>query len=272
MLDFISFNIFSIIHVFHFQNLLMKNIIYKKANGVARITLNRPKAMNAFTEELFAEVKDALIDAEQDDSIKAIIMNGAGKAFSAGMDLNAIQLKGFKEGGSTLSAGYEISDLIEQSSKITIAQVHGYCFTAGLELILFFDLVYCTENTQFGDTHAKWGLIPRWGLSQRLSRRVGLIKAKELTYRAMRIKGIEAERLGLVNRAFKEEELATEVDKITQEIINNSFKAIQVTKHLYDQRYKMSLEEGIAYELSKDPNDIHTQEELMALIQKNLKS
>jgi len=250
----------------------MKNILYTKENGVARITLNRPQAMNAFTEQLFAEVKEVLIDAEADDSIKVIIMNGAGKAFSAGMDLTEIDLKGFTSDGSTLTAGYQISDLIEKSEKVTIAQIHGYCFTAGLELMLFFDLAYCTADTKFGDTHAKWGLIPRWGLSQRLSRRVGLVKAKEMSYRARRISGTEAERIGLVNRALlNEEELIAEVNAAASDIVNNSFKAIQATKHLYDQRYKMGLEEGIAYELSKDPNDIHTQEELVALIEKNLK-
>jgi len=250
----------------------MENIIYQKENGIARITLNRPKSFNAFTEELFAEAKEALLDAEADDSIKVIIFNGAGKAWSAGMDLTVIELDGFTSDGTTLTAGYAMSDLISNSKKVTIAQVHGYCFTAGLELMLFFDLAYCTENTKFGDTHAKFGLIPRWGLSARLSRRIGVIKAKEMSYRAMRVKGDEAERVGLVNRAYKdEEELASEVDRIANEICGNSFKAIQVTKELYDQRHRMNLDEGIAYELAKDPTEMHTQEELMALIKKNLK-
>lgn len=250
----------------------MENIIYKKENGIARITLNRPKAMNAFTEPLFIELIAALKDADSDDDIKVIILNGAGKTFSAGMDLNAIKLDGFSEGGSTITKGYQVSDIIENSEKITIAQVHGFAFTAALELTLFFDMVYCTEKTFFCDSHAKWGLIPRWGLSARLSRRVGMLKAKEMTYRARRVYGVEAEQIGLVTRACKdEEELAAEVTKAAHEILENSFKAIQVNKHLYDQRYKMGLEEAIAYELSKDPMDIHTQEELMALVAKNLK-
>jgi len=88
----------------------------------------------------------------------------------------------------------------------------------------------------------------------------------------MRVKGAEAERIGLVNRAYKdEEELATEVNKAANDIIKNSFKAIQVTKELYDQRYRMDLDAGVAYELAKDPTEMHTQEELMALIKKNMK-
>jgi len=248
-------------------------IIYKKEAGIARITLNRPKALNAFTEELFIELIDALNDADSDENIKVIILNGAGKTFSAGMDLNAIKLDGFSEGGSTITKGYQVSDIIQNSEKITIAQVHGFAFTAALELTLFFDMVYCTEQTVFCDSHAKWGLIPRWGLSARLSRRIGMMKAKEMTFTGRRVRGVEAEQIGLVTRAFKdEEELAVEVSNIANQILDNSYKAIQVNKHLYDQRYKMSLDEGIAYELSKDPTDIHTQEELMALVQKNLKS
>jgi len=250
----------------------MENIIYKKEEGIARITLNRPKAYNAFTEALFIELIDVLKDAEGDDNIKVIILNGAGKTFSAGMDLNEIKLDGFSEGGSTITKGYQISDIIENSKKITIAQVHGFAFTAALELTLFFDMVYCTADTQFCDSHAKWGLIPRWGLSARLPRRVGMLKAKEMTYTGYRVRGDEAERIGLVTRSFEDEAaLAEGVTKAARKILDNSFKAIQVNKHLYDQMHVMSLKEGVAYELSKDPMDIHTQEELMALVQKNLK-
>jgi len=250
----------------------MENIIYKKEGGIARITLNRPKAYNAFTEELFIELISTLDDAEQDDAIKVIILNGSGKTFSAGMDLKAIKLDGFSEGGSTITKGYQVSDRIESSKKITIAQVHGFAFTAALELTLFFDMVYCTDSTQFCDSHAKWGLIPRWGLSARLPRRIGMLKAKEMTYSGYRVKGQEAASIGLVTRSFPDEEtLAAEVTNIAHKILENSFKAIQVNKHLYDQMHEMTLKEGIAYELSKDPMDIHTQEELVALVQKNLK-
>jgi len=229
----------------------MENIIYKKEGGIARITLNRPEAYNAFTEDMFVEMMSALDDAETDDTIKVIILNGAGKTFCAGMDLNAIKLDGFSEGGSTITKGYEVSDRIEHSKKITIAQVHGFAFTAALELTLFFDMVYCTDATQFCDSHAKWGLIPRWGLSARLPRRIGMLKAKEMTYAGYRVKGQEAESIGLVTRSFKdEEELVSEVNKITERILENSFKAIQVNKHLYDQMHEMTLREGIAYELS----------------------
>lgn len=250
----------------------MKYIVYKKEGGIARITFNRPEAYNALREELFDEAREALLDAEADDNIKVIIFNGAGKCWSAGMDLKVIDLDGFKPDGKTLAAGFAMSDLISNSKKVTIAQIHGFAFTAGLELMLFFDLAYCTEDTQFGDTHAKFGLIPRWGLSARLSRRIGVIKAKEMSFRAIRVKGAEAERIGLVNRAYKnEEELASEVDRIAKEICGHSFKAIQVTKELYDQRFRMDLDEGIAHELATDPTEMHTQEELMALIKKNLR-
>jgi len=211
----------------------MKYIVYKKEGGIARITFNRPEAYNALREELFDEAREALLDAEADDNIKVIIFNGAGKCWSAGMDLKVIDLDGFKPDGKTLAAGFAMSDLISNSKKVTIAQIQ---------------------------------------LSARLSRRIGVIKAKEMSFRAIRVKGAEAERIGLVNRAYKnEEELASEVDRIAKEICGHSFKAIQVTKELYDQRFRMDLDEGIAHELATDPTEMHTQEELMALIKKNLR-
>lgn len=230
----------------------MENIIYKKEEAVARIMFNRPKSLNAFNEPMMRELKEALLDAEADKNIKVIVVSGVGRAFSAGVDIKATSADGFDKNSHLMRLGEEISDLFYTISKVTIAKVHGYCFTGALELMMFFDMAFCTENTQFGDTHAKWSIMPRWGMTQRLSRRVGLIKAKELTFRAMRVGGEEAERIGLVNRAFKAEELDSEVNKIVQEILGNSFEAIAAIKKLYNDGYSTTLKEGLALELEAD--------------------
>lgn len=230
----------------------MQTIIYSKKAAIAHIKLNRPEVLNALNEPMLAEIKMALIDAESDSAIKVVLVSGEGKAFSAGVDLKTTSADGFKQGGSFMTLGQEVSNLFTKHSKVTIAQVHGYCFTGALEMMMFFDMAFCTEDTQFGDTHAKWAIIPAWGMSQRLSRRVGLAKAKELTFRAMRIKGLEAERIGLVNRAFKKEDLVTEVQNIIEEITSNSFEAIAAIKKLYDQGYETTLKEGLNIELNAD--------------------
>lgn len=241
---------------------VMQNIVYSKNGAIAHLKLNRPKVLNAINEAMLKELKDALKDAEEDATIKVVLVSGEGRAFSAGVDLKATNASGFQKGGSFMELGMEVGNLFTGLTKVTIAQVHGYCFTGALEMMLFFDMAFCTEDTQFGDTHTKWAVMPRWGMSQRLARRVGLAKAKELTFRAMRIKGVEAERIGLVNRAFKNEELETEVQKIIEEILTNSFEAIAAIKKLYNQGYATTLKEGLLIEYNADTNLQSTDENL----------
>lgn len=230
----------------------MEYIIYQAKEGIARITLNRPNSLNALNQPMMLELKEVILSIKADDSIKVVIVNGAGRAFSAGVDIKATTSDGFQKGGSFMDVGKEVGDLILDLPKVTIAKVHGYCFTGALEMMLFFDMAFCTEDTQFGDTHAKWSVMPRWGMSQRLARRVGLAKAKELTFRAMRVKGLEAERIGLVNRAFKAEEFEAEIDRIVADIQENSFAAIKAIKRLYNEGYNTTLQEGLLLELAAD--------------------
>lgn len=230
----------------------MEHIIYSKEGAIARIQFNRPDKLNAFNEQMLVELRDTYESIKNDDAIKVIIVSGEGRAFSAGVDLKATSAKGFQKETPFMKVGEYLGELMVQIPKVTIAQVHGYCFTGALELMLFFDLAYCTEDTQFGDTHAKFAVMPRWGMTQRLARRVGINRAKEMTFRAMRVKGAEAERIGLVNRAFKSEELAAEVTKVAHEISENSFEAITKIKALYNGGWYSTLEKGLALELAAD--------------------
>lgn len=238
----------------------MHQILFTQDGEIARITLHRPESLNALTEQLFEELKSVLLSIGNET--KVIIVSGSGRAFSAGVDLKSTGSEGFQKEGNFMKIGREVGNLLANMKQVTIAQVHGYCFTGALELMLFFDMAFCTENTQFGDTHAKFCIVPQWGMSQRLARRVGLAKAKELTFRALRIKGVEAERIGLVNRAFKEEELTNEVNAIASEILENSFEAIGVIKRLYNEGYETTLKEGIAIEEAADTKLVSADEYL----------
>ncbi len=229
-----------------------KTVLYKKEGSVARILFNRPDSLNAYNEIMMQSFKSCLQKAKEDSEVKVIILSGVGRAFSAGVDLKTTTTADFQKGASFMELGHEVGALIGNMPKVTIAQVHGYCFTGALEIMLFFDMAYCSDTTQFGDTHAKWGIIPRWGMTQRLARRVGLAKAKELTFRAMRVKGPEAERIGLVNRAFPDASLHEEVQKIAEEISANSHEAIVAIKKLYDDGYHTTLSEGLRLELETD--------------------
>ena len=240
----------------------MSNIILKKEDAIARIVFNRPKSLNAFNEPMLEELKAALEDIRTDDNIKVVIVSGEGRAFSAGVDLKATTSSGFQKESSFMQLGEEMGKIIVDFPKVMIAQVHGYCFTGALEFMLFFDMAFCTEDTQFGDTHAKFAILPRWGMTQRLSRWVGLAKAKELTFRAYRVKGIEAERIGLVNRAFKTDDFENEVNKIANEILANNFEAIVKIKELYNKGYSTTLAQGLQLESDTETDLANTDENL----------
>lgn len=230
----------------------LQTVLYNKDGAIARITFNRPESLNAYNEEMLRALKGHLLRAKEDKDIRIIIVNGAGRAFSAGVDLKTTKEEDFRKEAPFMVVGHEIGELIATMPKVTIAQVHGYCFTGALELMLFFDMAFCAYSTQFGDTHAKWGIMPRWGMTQRLARRVGLAKAKELTFRAYRVKGPEAERIGLVNRSFPYEDLSAEVNKIAAEILDNSQEAIVAIKRLYDEGYLMTFKDGLQLEFDAD--------------------
>ena len=233
---------------------MSETVLLQRDGPIARLTLNRPESLNALNPEMMQAFHDHLLGIRSDEAVKILIVNGAGRAFSAGVDIKTTTAEGFQSGNAFMGLGEAVSDLLTTMPKVTIAQVHGYCFTGALELMLMFDMAFCTDETRFGDTHAKWSVMPRWGMTQRLARRVGLAKAKELTFRAYQVKGPEAERIGLVNRAFPASLFVAEVNQICDDILQNSFEAIVAIKALYDDGFATTLREGLALELAADNN------------------
>jgi len=231
----------------------LQQIIVNYSDHLAHIRLNNTKSLNALTSVMVSELHDLLTELKERDDIKIIMLSGEGKAFSAGVDLKETKASNFGSDEGIIIKGNKIFGLMASIPQVTIARVHGYCFTGALEFALMFDMMFCDDNTQFGDTHAKWAVMPRWGMTQNLARRVGLAKAKELTFRAYRVKGQEAERIGLVNRSFAVGTLESEVQKIIEDISKNSFEAINRIKQIYDQGYHTTLAEGYKIELQADP-------------------
>lgn len=232
-----------------------KNITYHQQGPIAVIILNRPEAMNALSPQLIAELKDAMETAAKDTEVKVVIVTGAGRAWSAGIDLKELNA-GIKNGTFTsdqvLKDGNRVIHLLQTMPKPTIAAVNGYCYTGAMELMMAFDIVIAAEEAQIGDTHAKWGVIPKWGMSQRLSQLVGPMKARELSFTCEPISGKEAARIGLVNRAVPLAELDDTVNEMTNKILGNSRQTIAAMKHLYLQGELTTLKEGLAYELGYD--------------------
>lgn len=235
-------------------------IILEKENGIARITLNRPQALNTLTVSLLQEMQAALDAIQRDDAIGIVILTGAGKSFSAGVDLKSLESEtppGEEVGVRLNLVAREVLQSMEALPKPIIAVVNGFCLTGGLEIALGCDLIIASDNAKFGDTHVRWGLHPTWGLSQKLPRLVGLLKAKELSFTAATITAVEAEKIGLINRVYPAEELEAAVQKLTQAILSNSRPAIACYKMLINRGYRGDLADGLALEFDTplDVND-----------------
>ena len=144
--------------------------------GIATVVLSRPEVLNAITRAMLEELNVALDVISQDESVKVVVLTGAGKAFSAGVDLKALggrSLEGGAVGDYLDEPARQVIDRLTTIPKIVIARVNGFCFTGALELVLACDLVVVANEARLGDTHAKWGLRPTWGMSQRLARNCG---------------------------------------------------------------------------------------------------
>ncbi len=230
-------------------------IVYQQNGPILVIMFNRPEAMNALNPELIEELLVAMKQAAAEDSIKVVLVTGAGTAWSAGMDLKALN-EGISQGqvkaADVLKNGLDIMELIQTMPKPVIAVVNGFCYTGALELMMSFDLVIAAEEATIGDTHAKWGVIPKWGMSQRLSQLVGPLKARELSFTCDPINGKEAARIGLVNMAIPLEKLDEKVGEVVKKILSNSSQTIAAMKHLYHAGEQVSLKEGLQIEQDYD--------------------
>lgn len=226
-------------------------VVRSDANGVATLTLNRPEALNALSPSLFVELRqhlDAL--ATETETIGCVILRGAGKSFSAGNDIKAIQA-----GDRAPSAHFqaETLDAIEALPQPVIAQVQGHCYTGALEVVLACDLAIAGESARFADTHGKWSMTPTWGMSQRLPRRIGALKAKELMFTGRPISGQDAAQIGLVNRCVADADLEATVSSLATEIVANSWHTLRADKRLVNEGQHYTLAEGLAYERRTSP-------------------
>lgn len=220
-------------------------------NGIAVLTLNRPKALNAFNQDLLEALGGAMKAAAKDDDIRCVVLTGEGRAFSAGVDLKVLAGSSISGGsiGNTLNdLARSIIKSIETMPKPVIARVNGFCFTGALEIALACDLVVAANEAILGDTHAKVGIRPTWGMTQRLPRAVGIRKAREMAFTAMNVGGSEAALIGLANYAVPLEDLDAKVAELTDAIVANSGASIAAYKDLFSASQDRGLSEGVAFE------------------------
>lgn len=222
-----------------------QTLIVEKKGGVAKITLNRPQALNALNRQLMSELLTALEDVQKDNSMRVVVLRGAGRAFCAGADLKEYPLGG----GRTEDLGFsEVWDRLETLDKPVIAAVHGYAVTGGFMLVYCSDIIIASEDAKFADTHARWGLIPTGGESQRLPRRVGIFRAKELMFTSDFLSAQEAYRIGLVSKVVPRDKLDETADEMAQKLLANSRRSLAFIKMMINRGMEVDFATGLKLE------------------------
>ena len=220
------------------------------ADGVAVVTLNRPEAMNALSKALRAELASVMRQMDVRDDVRAVVLTGAGnRAFTAGLDLKELGADSSAMGDATgSSAEANPVKAIEQCGKPVIGAINGVAITGGFELALACDVLIGSEAARFADTHARVGIMPGWGLSQKLSRLIGLYRAKELSLSGNFLDANTAERWGLLNRVVPAEDLLPAAKKLAADMASIDPRFSRAYKQLIDQGFETSFAKGMALE------------------------
>ena len=230
----------------------MAELVQREDNeGLAILTLKRPSSLNALSPSLFVELRRHIDDiAGMTEEIGFVILCGEGRSFSAGNDLKAIQA-----GESAPSPHFqaETLEVMEALPQPVMAAVQGHCYTGALELVLACDLLVAAESAKFCDTHSRWAMSPTWGMSQRLPRRVGILKAKEMMYSGRVVSGQEAVELGLANKCVPDDQLMAATIEMARGFLKNSWFTLKADKWLVNEGQKRTLEEGLIFERENSP-------------------
>jgi enoyl-CoA hydratase/carnithine racemase len=216
--------------------------------GISTLTLNRPEKRNALSVDLFVALDAHLAALEREtDNVGVVVLRANGPVFSAGADLGPQQ----KAPTRNFQAG--TIDRLAHLPQPVIAAVHGPCYTGGLELALACDIIVAAEGARFADTHAQWALVPGWGMSQRLPRRVGAHKAREMMFTARAFDGRAAEAMGLVNLCVADDAFDTAVAEMASQIASLSWHSHRGNKRLLAETQDLPLAAGLAWEIANSP-------------------
>ncbi|MCW0197062.1 enoyl-CoA hydratase [Sphingopyxis sp.] len=228
----------------------MTLVLIARDGPVATVTLNRPEAMNALSRALRAELAAAMRGLAADESIRAIVLTGAGtRAFTAGLDLKELGADTSNLGAANAEGADENPvRAIELCPQPVIGAINGVAITGGFEVALACDILIASTHARFADTHARVGIMPGWGLSQKLSRIVGLGRAKELSLTGNFLGAEAARDWGLVNRVVAPEALLPAAQALARDIASIDPAMVRGYKRLIDDGYALPFADGLALE------------------------
>lgn len=218
-------------------------LVEKNEAGYAVVTLNRPKALNALSHQLRNELAETFDALEADPQVRVVILTGSGRGFCAGLDL--------KELAAGKNEGQKPKDpviAIGRFSGPVIGAINGVAITGGFELALACDVLLVAEEAKFADTHARVGIMPGWGLSQKLSRVIGIYRAKELSLSGNFLSAAQAEAWGMVNRVVPAVDLLPQARQLALDMLSADPAMLVAYKKNIDDGFALSFGEGMKFE------------------------
>ena len=225
---------------------MYQNIHYDKQHDIAIITIDRAEALNALNSAVISELETVVGEVEADRSLRAMILTGAGRSFVAGADIGEqypLDLDGGRRWGQRGSA---LMRRIERLEIPTIAAVNGFALGGGCELAMSCDIILASEKAKFGQPEVGLGITPGFSGTQRLPRRIGAAKAKELIFSGRMIKADEAREIGLVNAVYAPDDLMNAALEMACSFTQNAPVAVRYAKACIDRGMQMDIDDGIA--------------------------
>ena len=228
-------------------------VLLEVSDGIAVVTLNRPQAMNALNRAMRARLAQVMQAVDGDDSVRAVILTGAGeRAFTAGLDLKEL---GSEAGALGSANATDPADnpvkAIELCAKPVIGAINGVAITGGFEVALACDVLIASDNARFADTHARVGIVPGWGLSQKLSRMIGISRAKELAFTGNFLDAATAHNWGLVNHVTAPADLLPLARQLAGDMAGIDPAFLAGYKRLIDDGFALNFAGGMALEATR---------------------
>lgn len=217
----------------------METVILEKKNKVGTLTLNRPKKMNALNDQILDDLYEGMMELNQDDDIRVIVIKGAGRAFCAGYDLSPreVPFETILDWRNHAQHGSRLMFSIWNSTKPVIAQIHGYCLGGGCDLAMVSDFTIAASGTMIGEPEIQFNSAPPFGIMPYV---LGMKKTKELLLTGDQVTAEEAETIGLITRCVPEDKLEEEVEALAKKLLKISIPAMRLNKEAINRAYEMA--------------------------------
>lgn len=226
-------------------------LLVSKNDGVTTVTLNRPQAMNALSRELRRALIKTFHDLKDDPDTRVVILTGSGRAFCAGLDLKELGGEVASPAKNEVENAVAGGDLVQALARLEqpiIGAINGFAITGGFELALACDLLIASTEARFADTHARVGIMPGWGLSQKLSRAIGIYRAKELSLTGNYLPADQAAAWGLVSRVVAPAELLPTCEKLARDMLSCDPVVLRSYKKVIDDGFAQTFTDGMRIE------------------------